>query len=232
MAKLTTTLHVGAAEALKSMMALPRTQHDVAGAPEKFCVDAWPVGQGEAMQLFISVHGQFVEREYADLLIAVHKLTGLPVPTQGIRSFDRSFVLAPAPEGSPCVASFIHIGRLYTNLIYSAKLNGWDVQILSDQLAVRGYSSHEAWKPGPMLVQAVLGQSTSTIKPPAGPGLSAKGQAQMKQDLSAIDERQGPFVTQICQRTGLTVKYAMDCLQNNGWDQDRAMANFEQVKVC
>ncbi|KZP13583.1 NTF2-like protein [Athelia psychrophila] len=194
-AKLTTTLHVGAVEALKSMMALPRTQHDVAGAPEKFCVDAWPVGQGEAMQLFISVHGQFVE-----------------LPTQGIRSFDRSFVLAPAPEGSP------------------AKLNGWDVQILSDQLAVRGYSSHEAWKPGPMLVQAVLGQSTSTIKPPAGPGLSAKGQAQMKQDLSAIDERQGPFVTQICQRTGLTVKYAMDCLQNNGWDQDRAMANFEQVK--
>jgi len=194
-AKLTTTLHVGAVEALKSMMALPRTQHDVAGAPEKFCVDAWPVGQGDAMQLFISVHGQFVE-----------------LPTQGIRSFDRSFVLAPAPEGSP------------------AKLNGWDVQILSDQLAVRGYSSHEAWKPGPMLVQAVSGQSTSAIKPLAGPGLSAKGQAQLKQDLSAIDERQRPFVTQICQRTGLTVKYAMDCLQNNGWDQDRAMANFEQVK--
>lgn len=56
------SLHVGAEEAIKSMMGLPNTLHDVAGAPDQFCVDAWPVGAGEAMNLFISVHGQFVER--------------------------------------------------------------------------------------------------------------------------------------------------------------------------
>ena len=27
------------------------------------------------------------------------------------------------------------------------------------------------------------------------------------------------------------MKYAVDCLENNGWDVDRAIANFEQVKV-
>ena len=37
----------------------------------------------------------------------------------------------------------------------SAKLAGWSLEILSDQLVVRNYSSHEAWKQGPMLVQAV-----------------------------------------------------------------------------
>jgi nuclear RNA export factor len=58
------SLHVGAEEAVKSMMNLPKTIHDVAGAPEKFCVDAWPVGQGEGMNLFISLHGQFIERMF------------------------------------------------------------------------------------------------------------------------------------------------------------------------
>lgn len=27
------------------------------------------------------------------------------------------------------------------------------------------------------------------------------------------------------------MQFAVDCLQNNAWDLDRAIANFEQVKV-
>jgi hypothetical protein len=38
-------------------------------------------------------------------------------------------------------------------------------------------------------------------------------------------------VTQICTRTHLNIQFAVDCLQNNGWDVERALANFEQVKV-
>jgi nuclear RNA export factor len=33
-------------------------------------------------------------------------------------------------------------------------MNGWDVVILSDQWNIRAYSSPEAWRPGPMRVQA------------------------------------------------------------------------------
>jgi len=44
------------------------------------------------------------------------------------------------------------------NFVFRAKVNGWDVCILSDQWIVRSYSSHDAWKPGPLLVQAVPGQ--------------------------------------------------------------------------
>lgn len=36
---------------------------------------------------------------------------------------------------------------------------------------------------------------------------------------------------QICERTGLNAKFAVDCLQNNAWNLDRAIANFEAVKV-
>lgn len=42
---------------------------------------------------------------------------------------------------------------------------GWDVEILSDQLVVRNYSSHEAWKPGPLLVQAPDPTSSSSSQP-------------------------------------------------------------------
>lgn len=41
-----------------------------------------------------------------------------------------------------------------TEVLVRAKINGWDVVIVSDQWTIRAYSSPEAWKPGPMLVQA------------------------------------------------------------------------------
>jgi len=52
----------------------------------------------------------------------------------------------------------------------SAKVNGWEVVILSDQWTVRGYSSHEAWKPGPMLVQALTRQQQAQAARTAGQG--------------------------------------------------------------
>ena len=35
-------------------------------------------------------------------------------------------------------------------------MKGWAVEILSDQMTVRGYSSSDAWTPGPMIVQPVV----------------------------------------------------------------------------
>ncbi|EMD34096.1 hypothetical protein CERSUDRAFT_117603 [Gelatoporia subvermispora B] len=192
--KMTKTLHVGSEEIVKTISALPSTRHDVAGAPEKFCVDAFPVTHGDSMHLFVTVHGQFIEE-----------------PVHGIRSFDRSFMLAPAPEGS------------------RAKQNGWDVMILSDQLVVRAYSSHEAWKPGPMRVQA--GDPLVPVASPAQlPPANAQAQGQLQEALSSIPEPQRSLVMQICQRTGLNVAFAVQCLEGNGWDLERAIANFEQVK--
>lgn len=55
------SLHLGSEAAIRAMSALPKTKHEIAGSPEKFCIDAWPVGQGEDLKLFISLHGQFTE---------------------------------------------------------------------------------------------------------------------------------------------------------------------------
>ncbi|KAH7884498.1 hypothetical protein F5I97DRAFT_1812991 [Phlebopus sp. FC_14] len=186
--KAVSTLHLGSEAAIRAMSALPKTQHEISGSSEKFCIDAWPVGQGENLKLFISLHGQFIEE-----------------PSQGIRSFDRAFILMPSAPGS------------------RAKLNGWDVTILSDQWSIRSYSSHEAWRPGRMRVQAgeQLAQQASVAMPP---------QAQLQEALSTFSEPQRSLIAQVCERTGLNVKFAVDCLQNNSWNLDSAIANFEQVK--
>ncbi|GJE96575.1 NTF2-like protein [Phanerochaete sordida] len=189
------TLHVGGEEAVKAMVELPSTKHEVSTAPEKFCIDAWPTSHAGGTALFMTLHGQFTE-----------------FPSEGIRSFDRSFILAPAPEGS------------------RAKLAGWDVMILSDMLVVRAYSSHEAWRPGPLRVQA--GEAPTPSAPVGAPQVPATQiPPQVQEALLQIPEPQRSLVLQVCQRTNLNVAFSVQCLEGNGWDLDRAIANFEQVKA-
>lgn len=130
----------------------------------------------------------------------------------------------------------------------SAKMSGWSVTILSDQWIIRGYSTHEAWKPGPMLVQAQSRpqQARSQQQQPAIPSdqqaiLDALVCFPRSHKLLTVGrlltffvpqpELQRPLVMQICQQTGLNVKFALDCLTGNSWDMDRAVANFNEVKV-
>ncbi|KZS94226.1 NTF2-like protein [Sistotremastrum niveocremeum HHB9708] len=114
------SLHTSGDDIISNFQKLPSTKHDLS-KPENICLDAWPVPNmlpDNGAVLFITLHGQFAEE-----------------PTQGVRSFDRSFVLAAAPDGSP------------------AKLAGWDVIILSDHLTVRAFSGSKAWAPSPLKVK-------------------------------------------------------------------------------
>jgi hypothetical protein len=130
-------------------------------------------------------------------------------------------------------------------------LSGWDVMILSDQLIVRNYSSHEAWRPGPLTLEPTKsppgpgpsgGQPSPAMSPQIQNALSAIVSCLSKYlliglfDIDALvlllqPEPQRGLVAQVCERTGLNVQYAVDCLGGNGWDLGRAVANFEQVKV-
>jgi nuclear RNA export factor len=71
------SLHVGNVAVVGAMSDLPGTKHDIAGPPERFCVDAFPVPQGDIMNLFVCVHGQFAEGECAGFVIGC---VGLRLP--------------------------------------------------------------------------------------------------------------------------------------------------------
>jgi len=68
---------------MRAVAGLPSTKHDISGSAEKFSLDCFPVPHGQSMALMLNVHGEFVE-----------------YPAEGLRSFDRTFILLPAPEGS------------------------------------------------------------------------------------------------------------------------------------
>ena len=59
--KMLKSIHVGRENALSAMSSLPQTKHDIVGAAEKFCIDAWPVTHEDRTTLFLSIHGQLIE---------------------------------------------------------------------------------------------------------------------------------------------------------------------------
>ncbi|PVF97236.1 NTF2-like protein [Serendipita vermifera] len=214
-------LYTGADDIMVGLSLLPSTKHVVTEG-EKFIVDASQMDLGAGPQLFINIHGEFVEE---------------PGNIDGIRSFDRALILAPSPEGS------------------YAKQNGWDAMILSDQLNIRQYSSHDSWTAGPMLTQAqeveliasappgppppvqVTGDIpgiASVVTPIPGSVPAQAGPAQAAESvhplLADLADSQRASMIQLQAQTGLNFQYTMMCLDANGWDYAQALANYEELK--
>ena len=101
MERVVKSLHIGATDIVKTLAELPGTKHDISGPPEKFCLDSFPVVHGDDTGLLLTVHGQFTEGKRVSPSARIFPLIAdLVVDTEGIRSFDRSFILRAAPEGS------------------------------------------------------------------------------------------------------------------------------------
>lgn len=105
--KMAQSLHLGRENVGQSILGLPKTKHDITGAPSAFCLDGWLTGS----TLFVTVHGQFTEGRSFFPLLTLCRPRGLGThgslqsvyptePVNALRSFDRSFVLAPAADDS------------------------------------------------------------------------------------------------------------------------------------
>jgi nuclear RNA export factor len=103
------------------------------------------------------------------------------------------------------------------------------VVILSDLLTIRNFSSPQAWTPGPLKVTHDARQMEALVNRRAScyPEAFYSDPA-----LQALSEPQRSLVLQLSARTNLTYAYAAQCLSENNWDVERAVANFEQIKVC
>ncbi|QRV74948.1 mRNA export factor mex67 [Ceratobasidium sp. AG-Ba] len=183
--KTTTFLRSTNVEVVKALEDMPKTKHDVTGtggavtetngtpvgspAAGKFVVDAFTCmgvlpGEGDAgIVLFVNVHGEFAEE-----------------PSGGLRSFDRVFILAPAPPDSPAHAA------------------GWMVTILSDQLT-----------------SVSMGTPAEPVMDPV---------------LATLSEPQRALLVECANRTGLNAEFSKMCMEGNGWDLNKALANFEELK--
>lgn len=104
--------NVGPSQIMQALKAYPASKHDLSDA-NLFCVDAWsfPTSEGH-VHVQVCVHGEFQEKTPQ-----TKQLTK--------RSFDRTFILGPAPEGQG--------------------ING--VIIKSDLFVIRAWGGHNAWRP-------------------------------------------------------------------------------------
>ncbi|KAJ9478247.1 mRNA export factor MEX67 [Pseudozyma hubeiensis] len=218
------SLHHGVGSILATFRKLPKTSHPLNDA-SKFVVDAWVLPNNvigarlkgeerpEAL-LYINVHGEYAE-----------------APSQGIRSFDRTFAVAPVPPDSSAAAA------------------GWPCVILSDQLVVRHYSSPSAWALDSLPTGEVTAEQTQALQsaqqgvqaPPAtptpGPAAAVAGGGGLPAHLhnqapaAGLNEQQHAMSLQLAAQTGLIYPFAVQCLQENGWDYNLAFTNFQNLKA-
>lgn len=167
------SMHYGGEAIVAFLKGLPITMHPLHDA-SKFVVDAWLLpnvdvkAQTSATErpdalLFINVHGEFCE-----------------APSQGIRSFDRVFVVAPAPPASP------------------AQQLGWPCVIVSDMLTLRHYSRESAFQPNAL-----------PMGPSAAPGLTPEQHA-MSLELSAQTKLTYPYAVQCLGENGWDMTRAVN----------------------
>ncbi|CED84783.1 mRNA export factor TAP/MEX67 [Phaffia rhodozyma] len=194
-----TRLHVGGDDILKAFVGdkskngkdvvegVPFTKHPIDQA-DKWSVDSFPIErEGATPLLMVNVHGEFEE-----------------MPSMGMRSFDRSFILSPSPPNSPAQAA------------------GWPCVILSDMLTVRLYSGSKMFSGGSLPVQP----GTTLVAVPLGVGPVA-GSAP---PTVLTDAEKEIRVSQFAEKSGLTIPFTVQCLDGNGWDLDRAWINFMELK--
>lgn len=191
------SLHEGTA-IVPFLQRLPPTAHPLHDA-SKFVVDAWLLPNVD-----VKAHTSPSERPDALLLITVHGEYSEP-PSQGVRSFDRSFVVAPAPPGS------------------AAAQQGWPCVIVSDVLVVRHYS-REGWRVGSLPVGGDV-----PVAPAAVPAAPAAAPAEAPPGLAP---EQHALALQLAAQTRLAYPFAVQCLSENQWDPSRAFTNFSSLQAA
>ncbi|KAG0046781.1 nuclear mRNA export, poly(A)+RNA binding protein [Gryganskiella cystojenkinii] len=243
----TATLHVGnEAIVRQGLLKLPSSAHDLSDA-SKICVDAWQTGSLlPTVCIYVMVHGEFEEPRAPGAMSSSSRGRGRGGRNDGYgsrngpstirRSFDRTFIIAPAPPGT------------------FAATQGWKCIIVSDQLTVRNHNGSEAWKPDvglnvPSSITAAvsgstgsLGSSSSTSLNGANVNPNAASVMQLGQQLQKqfnaqssagpdLSQEQQAKIQELQRITGLTYSYALDCLNTTGWDLQLGVALVSEKRT-
>jgi nuclear RNA export factor len=123
------------------------------------------------------------------------------LPSGTWRSFTRTFILGAPAPDSPAVA------------------HNWPCVILSDMMVVHSYLGTGSWDG-----KASLGKGDVGIVPPGPPAIAPAGAANEEAQKAAL-------IAAVRQRTGMNANFSELCLSQNGWDVDRAVANFEEIRA-
>ncbi|KAL1922051.1 uncharacterized protein VTP21DRAFT_10693 [Calcarisporiella thermophila] len=190
-------VHIGSVDIARAIGQLPSTVHDLSD-PSKFCIDSFQiqsVGGAGGPVIFLVLHGEFTEPAPP----------GTKQPPVS-RSFDRTFVIAPAHPGS------------------KAQQAGWPYVIISDLLVVRFHVGNTAWQP-----ETETAPASGASAPPAQPPQSSGAEPAR---MVGLNDAQHAQALELSRQTGLNYHFSVQCLSENGWDMQQALTIFHQLKAA
>ncbi|KAK6204964.1 nuclear mRNA export, poly(A)+RNA binding protein [Scheffersomyces amazonensis] len=226
---------IGQEQIFKSFSQLPKTNHEILTKPENFSVESYRFPQLNG--IMISIHGSFEELAKPDNTEGLQ--TSIPTGPRnkfnnhqkhktiplGKKSFDRTLVVIPGPNGAMIVAS--------------------------DLLLIRPYSSLDAWKQ-PQLAQqqqqqqqqqlpphvntpppsAPPSSGSATIPPVSGIPGAIPGHGPSVADLPAevkasLNPVYQELLVRIIVETKLTLQYGLMLCEQSHWDYQQCIVNFK-----
>ncbi|KAJ3268057.1 nuclear mRNA export, poly(A)+RNA binding protein [Borealophlyctis nickersoniae] len=239
------TLQVGRDKIINALRILPETRHPVDEAPERrlFLVDSYQIGQPPNVMLYVTIHGQFIEKRI-----------------RWSRSFSRTFIIVPAQPGSR---------QQLAGLPYMIINDQWVVRSYASNRAWTGQRVEEGgfW---PVLstghvsngqgAQGPSGPVGSSLADALGPPVVPSGQgtgladalgppmvpvdggaplapqlpdmatlAQYKSQYGLNDVQHGQVI-EFARSTGLNYLFSFQCLSQTGWSLNSALTALTAAK--
>ncbi|KAI5948913.1 MEX67 [Candida theae] len=225
---------VGAEQIYKSFQQLPKTKHNLVEDPTSFSMECYKYAPLNG--IVISVHGSFEEAaqpEVSDNSTSqssrggrFHSQSRNKKPNLCKKSFDRTFIVLPGPNGSMVVASDLLLIRPFT-------------------IDIPWTNSHPPTQPSsqsPSTATSVSGQQqTPNVLQGANP-LTAPGAAQLApapapapppvaelppEIKSNLQVPQQELLVKIVMETKLNLQYALMLCEQSQWDYNQSLTNFK-----
>ncbi|KAL6042527.1 U1 small nuclear ribonucleoprotein [Balamuthia mandrillaris] len=198
----------GRADIVHFLQQLPNTLHDLSTG---FTVDAFALPSVGNLQLIhVAIHGTFWEVD-----VGVN------------RSFDRTFILTPAPSQS------------------RAHQLGVPLLVVNDQLHLRPYLGQSLQPASSAALSASSSTTTTSTTASALPMMGSPSSSALfsfspvsspsaqarRGSGSAAAASSNDLITKLSYVTDLTPAFAKQCLETNEWDYNKALANFYELKA-
>ncbi|CAK7892241.1 mRNA export factor Mex67p [[Candida] anglica] len=220
-------LAVGQQNIFKMFSQLPKTRHDLLSNPNLFSLESYSYPQLGG--ILLTLHGYFEETAIPDDNSAVtnpsssggnnrnrfQKNNNKKIPL-GKKSFDRTFVIIPGPNGSMIVASDLLTVRLF------ADADAWNTPTPTPVVQA-GVPSQQV----PTNVPAAVPNASIPAVPAAAPGAPTPND--LPPDVKAnLNDLQQQILVRVLVDTKLNFQFAIMLCEQSQWDYQQCINNFKQ----
>ncbi|EGV64186.1 nuclear mRNA export, poly(A)+RNA binding protein [Yamadazyma tenuis] len=204
---------IGPDQIFKAFTQLPKSKHELVTKPDMFSMETYRFPQVNG--IIINLHGTFGETAPPENLEAFNNAAHRnrfqnnrnKKPPLSNKSFDRSFVVIPGPNGSMILAS--------------------------DSLVIRSPSGCDSWSkqsklPTPPPAQPQQQQQKLPQTPPPNGPSALPMVTQLPPDVKAmLNAAQQEILIKVSLETNLNLQYGLMLCQQSNWDYQQCIINFK-----